>query len=81
VKKLAGMRVMAGLSQKQVAGELGVHQTAISHWERGVGLMRADKVSVLAKLYGVTEKEILDTCKSNSTNRSLIDHDTPSPDG
>lgn len=46
-------------TQREVAKILGVKESAVSKWERGVSKPRADKLPVLAKLYGCTIEELL----------------------
>lgn len=46
-------------TQREVARILGVKESAVSKWERGVSKPRADKLPVLAKLYGCTIEELL----------------------
>ena len=64
MRKLAGMRVTAGLTQEEVAKALGITQGSISLWERHAGNPTLDKVPQLASLYGVTEQDIVDACMS-----------------
>lgn len=47
------------LTQREVAKILGVKESAVSKWERGVSKPRADKLPVIAKLYGCTIEELL----------------------
>ena len=68
MRKLAGMRVTAGLSQAEAAKALGITQGAISLWERGAGKPAFDKIQQLANLYGVTAQEIVEAC--NGTSKS-----------
>jgi transcriptional regulator with XRE-family HTH domain len=46
-------------TQREVARILGVKESAVSKWERGVSKPRADKLPMLAKLYGCTIEELL----------------------
>lgn len=46
-------------TQSEVARILGVKESAVSKWERGVSKPRADKLPMLAKLYGCTIEELL----------------------
>jgi transcriptional regulator with XRE-family HTH domain len=56
---LAEFRKKIGFPQKSVAAELGVSQQAITKWETGKSLPRADRLMELAKLYGCTIDELL----------------------
>lgn len=46
-------------TQREVAKILGVKESAVSKWERGVSKPRADKLPMLAKLYGCSIEELL----------------------
>lgn len=52
-------RKQSGLTQKQVAGKLGVYQSNISDWENNVSRPEYENLLALAKLYGVTLYELL----------------------
>lgn len=54
---LKKLRKRAGLTQKQVADELGVHFTAISKWER-YGDLPDGRVGQIAEALGVSESEL-----------------------
>lgn len=46
-------------TQREVAKILGVRESAVSKWERGIARPRAEKLPILAKLYGCTIEELL----------------------
>ena len=46
-------------TQREVAEILGVKESAVSKWERGISKPRADRLPLLAKLYGCTIEELL----------------------
>ena len=46
-------------TQREVAAILGVKESAVSKWERGVSKPRADRLPMLAKLYGCSIEELL----------------------
>ena len=46
-------------TQKEVAKALGVKESAVSKWERGLAKPRADKLPQIAKLYGCTIEKLL----------------------
>lgn len=51
-------------TQHEVAVALGVKAASVSKWERGLSKPRADKLPIIAKLYGCTIEELLaDTSK------------------
>lgn len=49
------------LTQREVAKILGVQESAVSKWELGLAKPRADKLPILAKLYGCSIEELLET--------------------
>lgn len=53
-------REAKGLTQCQLARAMGVDQTAVSQWERGETLPRADRLPMLAKILGCTVDQLLD---------------------
>ena len=53
-------RLKGGIpTQSEVAAILGVRPTAVSKWENGRSKPRADKLPILAKLYGCSIEELL----------------------
>lgn len=53
-------RLRGGIpTQREVAKILGVKESAVSKWERGISKPRADKLPAIAKLYGCTIEELL----------------------
>jgi len=53
------LRKMSGLDQTFVAEQLGVTQGAVSQWETGETLPRAELLPKLAALYNCTTDELL----------------------
>lgn len=53
-------RKAAGFTQQEVATILGVDQSAVSLWERGVFVPRKERLAELAKLYKCSEKELME---------------------
>lgn len=56
---LASARKNAGLTQMQVAKELGLTDAAVTQWEKGRTKPRTRHLLQLAELYGVTVDELL----------------------
>lgn len=54
-------RLKKQLTQKELAILMNVDQTAVSQWETGESLPRADKLPHLAKILGCTVDELLRT--------------------
>ena len=62
-------------TQREVAKALGVENSAVSKWERGINKPRADKLPQLAKLYKCTVDELLgeETQNENSVTGTVLD--------
>ncbi len=75
MRKLAGLRVTTGFSQKEVAAMIGVSQATMSLWECKNIQPRLNKIPLLANIYGVTEQEIIEACmsKPNSHTPSITE--------
>jgi transcriptional regulator with XRE-family HTH domain len=58
-QRLHQLREAAGLTQQQMADKLGMSQRAYSHWERRSVALRADQVTALAKILGVSADSLL----------------------
>ncbi len=58
-KRLALARQQAGLTQREVARELGVEQNNVYRWEHGKTWPRDAMMGQLLALYGVSEKWVL----------------------
>ena len=56
--KLAAARVNCGLSQQEVANELGVTRTTVGNWEHGRTAMSLLGRKTLAKLYEMDMEDI-----------------------
>ena len=68
------LRKERGLSQKQVASDLGVSQALLSHYEKGIRECNLDFVSKVAEYYGVTADYLLGM---SETRRELNDITEP----
>lgn len=53
-EKLIVSRNKAGLSQMELANQLGVSRQAVSRWESGDTTPTMDKLKTLARIYGVS---------------------------
>lgn len=58
--ELRELRMMAMLSQADVAKKLNVNQAAVSNWERGLNPPSRKYRRKLAKMYGVTEAQLME---------------------
>lgn len=56
-------RKQSGLSQKEVAQKLNIHQSNISDWENDVSRPEYEKLIELSKIYGVSLYDLLGECE------------------
>ena len=54
-----GARMLANLTQEQVAMSLGLSRTTVSMWESGESKPRTEKLVALARLYNCTVDDLL----------------------
>ena len=59
VERIRQLRLEDGLSQAQLAQEIGISQSAIGYWEQGSRVPNANAIIALAKYFGVTSDYIL----------------------
>lgn len=57
--KLLELRKKKGLSQEEVADQLGVSRQTVSKWETGVSTPDFDKIGPLCELYEISTNELL----------------------
>lgn len=55
---LSDLRERRGMSQKEVAEELGITRQAVSQWESGKAFPSMEKQIALSRLYGVSAEEL-----------------------
>lgn len=71
------LRVMANLTQAEVAEKLGVNQATVSGWEQGQYKPSAASVARLAEAYGVSVHEILKGIELAIAARANAEHRGP----
>ena len=59
--RLAQLRKQKGLSQEQLAEKLGLSRQAVSKWERAEASPDTDNLICLARIYGVSLDDLLNT--------------------
>ena len=59
-QRLQKARKESGLSQEELAEQLGVSRQAVSKWENGVSDPSTSNLIALAKLYGLSAEELLE---------------------
>ncbi len=52
-------RKAAGMTQQELAQKIGVTNSAIGHYERGIRKVEQDKLSIIAEVFGTSIDEIL----------------------
>ena len=57
--RLAHARLLAGLTQEQLAARLGVTQRVLSHWERAPVALRAEQLMAVATALNVSADFLL----------------------
>ena len=57
---LKALRQEKGITQEQLAEQMGVSNRSVSRWENGANMPDLDLLIALAKFYGVSLEEILD---------------------
>lgn len=75
-EKLIVSRNKAGLSQMELANQLGVSRQAVSRWESGDTTPSVDKLKTLARIYGVS----LDWLYSDTADREPPEAAKPEAD-
>ncbi len=71
--RLAELRKQHGLSQEELADQLGVSRQAISKWERGEASPDTDNLIELARIYGISLDELLGLKKDDEDNEEKED--------
>lgn len=72
---ISQLRKRKGLSQKQVASDLGVSQSLLSHYEKGVRECGNDFVVKVADYYGVSCDFLLGRCSREENELILLMND------
>ena len=58
-EKIANLRLMAGMSQEQLAESLDVSRQSVSKWEMDQALPQLDKILCMCKLFRITTDQLL----------------------
>ena len=73
--RLSDLRKKKGLSQEQLADQLGVSRQAISKWECGESSPDTDNLIELSKIYGVSLDELVGNAPKKEVEAEVIDED------
>ena len=55
---LAAARVNAGLTQEEVARNLGISKNTLINWEKGKSIPRATQMQKMCEIYNIPEEHI-----------------------
>lgn len=83
--RLQKQRKLNNYSQEELADKIGVSRQAVSKWERGKSSPDTDNLIALAKLYGITIDELINSnpIKANTDSENIfnsINENTPTSD-
>lgn len=67
MRDIRNCRKKAGLSQADTAKALGVAQTAVSQWERGLSAPRYARLQQLARLFKCSVNDLVGDTDENTT--------------
>ena len=68
-KKIKQLRCRAGLTQEQLAQQLGIAPQSVSKWENAVAMPDITALPLLAEIFGVTIDELFDLTVEQRLNR------------
>ena len=68
-KKIKQLRCRAGLTQEQLAGQLGIAPQSVSKWENAAAMPDITALPLLAEIFGVTIDELFDLTVEQRLNR------------
>ena len=68
-KKIKQLRFKAGLTQEQLAEELGIGAQSVSKWENAVAMPDITTLPLLAEIFGVTIDDLFDLTNEQRFNR------------
>lgn len=64
-EKILQCRKALGLSQEQLAEQIGVSRQSISKWETGQSAPELDKLVILSRVFGISTDELLGNSQAN----------------
>ena len=70
--RLVQLRKQKNLSQEELAAQLGISRQAVSKWERAEASPDTDNLILLARLYGVSLDELLNTDAKDDDIRESV---------
>ena len=76
MNRIRELRQEKQLSQEELARLLGVDRSAVAKWETGTNLPRAEKLIMMAKVFGCSVDELLASNKNGPLGRDRHDGNT-----
>ena len=76
MNRIRELRQEKQLSQEELARLLGVDRSAVAKWETGTNLPRAEKLIMMAKVFGCSVDELLSSDKNGPPGREQHDRNT-----
>lgn len=73
MNRIRELRQKKQLSQEELARLLKIDRSAVAKWETGTNLPRAEKLMMLAKLFGCSVDELLASDKNGPSGRDWHD--------
>ena len=74
-EKIRRARKAAGLTQRQLAQQLGVSNTSVSNWEKDLSRPDADLLQALCAVLAVQPNDFYGAVESGDTRRSVSDEE------
>jgi len=71
-ERILQFRKALGLSQEQLAEQVGVSRQSISKWETGQSAPELDKVVALSRIFGISTDELLGNTPQKQENLSTV---------
>ena len=73
-EKILQLRKALGLSQEQLAEQVGVSRQSISKWETGQSTPELEKVVELSRIFGISTDELLGNLSQKQEDSSPVNH-------
>ncbi len=71
-ERIQSLRKSKGISQEELANEVGVSRQAVSKWESGQSVPDLEKVIILSEVFNVTTDYILKGIEQNKNDNVII---------
>ncbi|MBQ3588479.1 MAG: helix-turn-helix transcriptional regulator [Oscillospiraceae bacterium] len=71
-EKIASLRKVAGMTQRQLADRMGVTDKAVSKWERNLSCPDIESIPLLAEIFGISADELINTKATGTSEKDKI---------